>query len=272
MWARPQPGRPNPVAWTGERSLVRNLEDRTLQCFDGEGRLLWRRPADNSTLVRAPGRLLSTAGISTRVVCIDAESGEDVWTREVPSGSARVPSMETNSLAQAPDALTVHADRVVAVTIDRRVLALSLDSGELLGCEAPPLAGWFCVHGSTMYFHDPGSLSEFDVFELRETRRTDVLQAVKPLYGNRPVTSLGFAVSRDSVVWTTASGMLMAVSREAAPDGSRVTWSTDIGGAQPAGTMPVLGDNHLYVSTFGAKPALVCFAGEPSAGRADAGS
>lgn len=243
-----------------------------MQCFAGEGRILWRRSADNSTFVDASGRLLSSADFGTRVVCIDAGTGEDMWTLEVPSGPASVPGVATNSLAHAPDALTVHGDRVVAVTMDRRVLALSLDSGELLGCEPPPFAGWFCVHGSTIYFQEPGSLSEFDVFGLRETRRTDVLQAVKPLYGNRPVTSLGFAVSRHSVVWMTASGMLMAVSREAASDGSRVTWSTDIGGAPPAGTMPVLGDNHLYVSTFGAKPALVCFAADLSADRADTAS
>ena len=105
-------------------------------------RVLWRWKTDNFgpspefyfkvTPIMAKGKLYTTAGLSRSVVCIDAQTGETLWTWRFDEKQRRVSVPRQNSgrgVAYWPSPDRQH-DRVIYVTPGYQMIALDADSGK----------------------------------------------------------------------------------------------------------------------------------------------
>jgi outer membrane protein assembly factor BamB len=228
-----------------------------LRVAEWSGRVLWQRELDAASAVVSGRYLLIGELFPRKLFCFDVHDGTLEWTFEIPAGREH----RDNELATGEPCVTVVGDRVLAVTHDRRLFALALETGELLAWTRPEFVGWFQVTDEVIYFLQPFGYSVFDHGTMQERHRMEYEAEVRPLYGARPISFNGACITQDAVIWTTMHETLMGISRLPDLDGRRRTWTYQTPGINPLARAPVVAGDYLYHPTFGERPGMLCFRG-----------
>jgi hypothetical protein len=217
---------------------------------------LWSREGGCSDCANAGSRFLIQHDMRAVVTCLDVATGKVEWTHDFeadwPATSGRGAGRRIGIATGFPSLVPV-GDRVIVVLQDRTVCVLDLASGRLLEAKRTSYAEPHVVTGTSIFFLDPYSLSEFDHSSMKEVSRIGFRREVLPLYGRHTPSVCGFWLSNESVIWTTRHGSVMGVSRGANEDGRRVAWVDDLGAVLPYGEFPLAHGDYLYVRDSGGK-------------------
>lgn len=241
--------------------LLDYFEDGGYCAIDTSGRLLWRRPRSVGPVVAEGSRFLFAQPFGRQLVCVDAESGEELWSRDVLPPGAGERSREYELVEGFPS-VTVCGERVVLVQVFSDVTLVDFGSGRVLDRAVTRFAGLYCTTDRFVYFHQPYALMTFDHQKMKEVDRISFETDVRPLYGGLRATARGMTVGDDVVFWTVPDGVLMGVSRRAGPDGVHDTWRAEVGGLSPISDHPVTWGRYLYWNRAVLPPELpsvVCF-------------
>jgi outer membrane protein assembly factor BamB len=243
------------------------FEER-MDAIDHEGTLLWQRPNDAQPgpAVTDGRHFLLVDNGDRRLVCLDALTGAELWTFKPPQERGGGGRDDTNVIMTGFPSLAIVGDRVIVIPNSLRVYSLALQTGEVLAAVRPEFRGWYLVTETSIYFKRQFGLSEFDHREMREVDRIEYQSDVEPLYeGNKP-TVRAFWVSQESVIWTTACGSIMAVSRRPGPGGRRTVWMERLPNALiPIASPPVSYGDYLYYGDRGGSLLLYCWRSVESA-------
>jgi hypothetical protein len=207
---------------------------------------LWRVPShpELQTAPSSADMYFTTSPRGRQLQGLAAASGEIAWEFEPPGHGLSEAERRWNRVASC----YVAGGRVVVTTLDGRVFALALDTGELLGSGEPESRGVHRIGPGAVYFLQPFGLSEYDYVRMREVGRVDYRSSVEGLYGEQEPSVRGFCVTDELVVWTTANGAVMATARSAEADTDRCVWVDSIPGAlMPIGENPVECGGYIYL-------------------------
>jgi len=190
-----------------------------------------------------------------RVVAIDPQKGTELWAA-YPKAALRNGRPTIHSLA-------IVDSRVIVVLTDNTVVALSLESGEILASGGPTVGGASLITDEWVYFKHPWGLATWDHREMKEVDRIEYEAEAAELYGTRPRKVHAFSVTADTVVWSTSHGALMAV--ELRPQGRHRRFWSDFreGGLMPIAQPPFSWGRWLYYEWRGAARALRAYEGAP---------
>lgn len=231
--------------------LIEDPRRRLFEAIDREAKVLWSRASDLGHVTSTEDRFLITGmadGYLHRVLhCLDAATGQCLWTSRPWAVAGLSLSDGSSELAAGFPSVAIVGDRVI-VTLRDRVIALSLESGEVLASGRPPFLGAHLVSETATFFKGPFALSVFDHREMCEIDRIEYRPDVEPLYQGRAPSVTGFWLTQQSVVWTTMHGDLMAVSRELTHEGRAVWIDTVPNAIMPIGVSPVAHGNFLYLT------------------------
>lgn len=229
------------------RLVTFHPSEHRLRCVDGDVAAGWAlEDVHPSDVILHDNIVLATMDLGRSLSAFDARDGHVLWRFEVPLLEGTPERDRRNRLIAGLPSVAVARGHVIVIAVPR-VFILRLADGQLVGERHPPFTGSYLVTNSSVFFLQPYGLSEFDYWRDVEVGRIQYEKEVAPLYRNQPPTVCGFWVSDDTVVWTTLQGALMAVSRNAGPDGSRAAWCREIPGALlPIGIPPVVRDGFVY--------------------------
>jgi hypothetical protein len=235
------------IVGTADDTLLLRLAERddfSLRALDRRSLAeLWRQPSHPGLRV-APswqGRFVIADRYGVSIRCLEAATGECVWRCDLPSRSG----------VRGALSLALAGNRAIVITPDRQVFAVSLETGRLLGRGESPTAAAFAVTERRIFFKQPFALSEFDHEEMREVGRIEYRAEVEPLYRGLVPTVNALWLTEQTVIWTTAHGALMGVSRTVDSRSRRTVWVEEIPGAlMPLGRAPVGYGDYLYYAAL----------------------
>ncbi len=254
------------VAVDSHRLLIRG--GGNLAAIRWDGSVLWRRETLPGHVLVASDRVLITEKRDRQLACLDAQVGTELWRFEAPPEGEEDAGRRSQIIPAGSPSVTVVGEHVIVLTMNFRVIILSLETGEVLGQARAPYPGWYVVTDSSVFFKQAFGLSEFDHRVLKEIDRIEYRAEVEPLYQGKQISVNAFCISEESVIWTTMHGALMGISRKPGPDGERVTWCHEVPGAlMPLAEAPVVYGDHLYLTKKGENPELLCFKGSGATGR-----
>jgi PQQ-like domain len=255
------------VSQAGPIIRHRTKDQNLFEAFDWSGRSLWRH-GSFGTVIPTPGICLIRENLGESLAALEESTGNLLWRFSAVKTGDCGPGDISNEITGGLPSVVVLGDSVIVVVFDGRVFNLDRTSGEILSQGRTLVNGSFQVTPTSVVFAQPFCFSEFDHREMREVNRLEYSHEVKPLYGRQPHTLNAFCFSDESVVWTTMHGVLMGVSRESSPQGTRLTWmDKKIDALMPKATPPLIWGGYLYfremVATSEGSSGLLCYRGTP---------
>ena len=242
------------IPWHGEVAIVGWGPDliitrrgRTLEAIDRAGKLVWtiEKEGARGVVANTPDRLIALREFSFRLSCLSVASGESRWEFEATpeyGGGKDDDSAQIIEVALA-------GDRVVAVVRNGRVFSLSLESGEIVKAGRAEFVGIPRISATSVFFVQPEGYSEFNHREMKEVSRDVYGDLTLPLYVGSP-TVHAYAVTTESVVWTTRDGAFIGVGRDRKKP--RTTWRHVIEGSlMPIMQHPFVHRDALYFESKG---------------------
>jgi len=243
-----------PVVYGG-RIYVADVDGR-ISAYDTEnGDRLWRadiKPEDEDDvtfsggIAYAYGHLFVSTGFA-QAIALNAETGESVWRRALPSPMRAAP--------------TVSDGRLFVTTVDNQLFVLDVRNGDtlwthkgfeesagILGGASPAVDGDMVVVPYTsgeIYAILANNGRIMWSYSLASSRRSDTISSIADIRGN-PV------IDRDLVVAVSHSGRIVALDMKG---GTRI-WEKEIGGIQT----PWVAGNYLYLMTTNSE--IVCLTRE----------
>jgi hypothetical protein len=210
----------------------------TLEAINRSGQLLWTLGKDSDPykpVANTADRLVTSRNFSFQLSCRDVATGGPLWEfQPEPEGGGGL----RDRSAQMIDVAIVE-DRVVAVTGNGRVFALSLESGEVVKTGRSEFNGIPRITATSVFFVQPHGHVEFSHREMKEVFRDEYRSFLASSYAGQP-TVHGFALTSDSLVWTTLEGAFIGISRD--QKAPRTVWTHRVPGA----LMPVMLHPFVY--------------------------
>lgn len=239
----------------GARVYVADVDGR-ISAYDTEnGERLWRTdltPEDEGDvtfsggIAYAYGHLFVSTGFA-QAIALNAETGEPVWRRAIPSPMRAAP--------------TVSDGRLFVTTVDNQLFVLDARNGDtlwthkgfeesagILGGASPAVDGDMVIVPYTsgeIYAILANNGRIMWSYSLASSRRSDTISSIADIRGN-PV------IDRDLVIAVSHSGRIVALDMKA---GTRL-WEKEIGGIQT----PWVAGNYLYLLTTNSE--VICLSRE----------
>ena len=234
--------------------------------------VLWRREVPlKGQVVAVDDAFFLTEHWGTRLVSVDAATGLERWQREVCSTDLNRPDLPNRAIPSGFPSLFPTPDGDIAfVQLFGQITRLNGADGSVKAQLAISRPGTFCVREGQVCFHTPQSLSVIDISSMQEVEREDFGASVSELYKVHAASAAhGLDVDDDTIAWTLPSGALLAIERRPAPDGTRRTWQSAVGGLMPLARNPVLFGGSLYWARVAAPgtadtAAVLCYPGRES--------
>lgn len=259
--------------------------DEVVYCFDAnDGRLVWKNehasvktgmPQSGTPLVMGDKLFVLGAGLVAR--CIDAETGEEVWSQRLP-GDFNGEHLHS-SMALAGGALVVLANRLFGLATQSGEVLWQADSGKVAGQYTSPVVWrqenreWIIINasGGNTVCIDPRTGEESWRVESQAEHSTPVIAGDRLLtFGASRKGGLrcfDLSQSPPELLWTCTrvadpgsspvvldgKVYVQGEQRFACVDleSGKTEWSTNLNLAQPRYTSPAAADNQVFYTFEG---------------------
>jgi len=262
------------LGWTKRTVLLQTVSKAKgsvgpVAAIDREnGALLWTWEGTSRRATPIGERYLLAEPSGHAVSCRDALDGKVLWTTQPVE--YRPDWRGVRGISNAFPSVVHVNGRVVIVTRDGQVSVLSPSTGGILKRrKVVQFSEAHLVTQRAVFFFDGETLVEVELARLDEVGRVNLSHVLRPLYGSRSPSVCGFLVTRDSVLWTTRQGSLMAASRRRSARSQQQVYSEDCQGLFVVGEAPLAWADFVYVrdsggGTRGDHLGVHCFRGQPA--------
>jgi hypothetical protein len=241
-------------------ALVITRRVLTIEAIDKAGKVVWTLGNDNDPYVpvaNTADRLVTLRNFSFQLSCRNVATGAPLW--EFQPEPEHGGGIQDNS-AQIVDVAIVE-DLVVVVARNGRVFTLSLESGEVVKAGRSEFKGIPRITATSVFFVQPHGYAELSHVEMKEVFRDGYRDLVSSSYVGQP-TVHAFALTRESLVWTTLEGAFIGISRD--QKAPRKVWRHSIPGAlMPIMLHPFVYRDALYYELKGVNKLVRFVSSEP---------
>lgn len=247
---------------TGRGALL-ELDRKTARYVDLSGKVLSSYPFAGA-IVNGKDFFLMKADWGERLIAISTKDGAVRWEfRAEGPATASIP--QPHKIGGGRPSAVPLDEEVLVSTLDGRIFLLDSGTGQIKRQGHLVHGGECLVTTKSIFCATEDYLAEFDHHKMKEIKLIDFSRDSRPLYGKAAPTLNGFCLTKESLIWTTMHGALMAISLRKSSNGHHRTWSEDLKCIMPIAVSPVCWKNYLYVKdhppTLARSGRLLCYQG-----------